>query len=260
MFPLAAVLLALGAAPARAHFNMLLPDKASVKKDEAVTLTYQWGHPFEHELFDAPAPEKVWVTGPGGRTEDVTKSLEKTTLPAGDKTVNGYKLRYTPRERGDHTVVLQTPPIWLEADEEFVQDLVKVFVHVQADKGWERDAVFGSFDLIPLTRPYGLVPGCIFQAEVSLDGFPPGQARGQPKRVKAEIERYNAAPPKQLPPEEQMTRSVQTSRAGVLTGTLPEAGWWSITASRESGSRERDNKNYPLRQRATLWVFVDEKR
>ena len=29
---------------------------ARVKKGEAVTVLYQWGHPFEHQLFDAPSP------------------------------------------------------------------------------------------------------------------------------------------------------------------------------------------------------------
>jgi hypothetical protein len=34
-----------------AHFNMLLPDKPSAKKGEDVVITYQWGHPFELQLF-----------------------------------------------------------------------------------------------------------------------------------------------------------------------------------------------------------------
>ena len=99
----------------------------------------------------------------------------------------------------------------------------------------------------------------MFQAEAHLDGFPVGTGAGKPKRLKAEIERYNAAPPKELPAEEHITRSVKTSTAGVLTATLTEAGWWSITVAHDAGTKERGNKTYPLRQRATLWVHVDEK-
>ncbi len=53
--------LAVAAAPASAHFNMLLPQNPSVKKGEEVVFVYQWGHPYEHELFDAPPPEAVTV-------------------------------------------------------------------------------------------------------------------------------------------------------------------------------------------------------
>ena len=44
-----------------------------------------------------------------------------------------------------------------------------------------------------------------------------------------------------------------------MTASLPEAGWWSLTAQRDGGRRDYKGKSYPLRQRATLWVWVDEK-
>src|SRR5262249_20185378 len=53
---------------ARGHYNMLLPERHSVRRGEPVTLLYQWGHPFEHQLFDAPAPEKVFVLSPDGKS------------------------------------------------------------------------------------------------------------------------------------------------------------------------------------------------
>src|SRR6266849_5616998 len=82
------------ASAASAHFNMLLPQSASAKKGEPVTLTYQWGHPFEHQLFDAPAPEELAVRTPDGKRLDLTKSLEKVALPGGDKKVTAYRLKF----------------------------------------------------------------------------------------------------------------------------------------------------------------------
>jgi hypothetical protein len=62
----------------------------------------------------------------------------------------------------------------MEEDQEFLQDSVKVVLHVQAQKGW--DAVAGlagsGLELVPLTRPYGLQPGIAFQAQVLADGKP----------------------------------------------------------------------------------------
>jgi cobalt/nickel transport protein len=255
LLPLAAVLLAASAVPAEAHFNMLLPDKASAKKDEAVTLTYQWGHPFEHQLFNAPAPDRLSVLAPDGKTADLTKSLEKTAVPAAeDKKVTAYQLKFTPDQRGDYVFVLQTPPIWMESEEEFFEDTVSVVLHVEAQKGWDAAAP-DAVHLVPLTRPYGLLPGMAFQARVVGPELV-GKAAG----ALVEVERYNPASPKELPPDEHITRAVKTDPNGVATCTLTEPGWWSLTAHRDGGTREREGKKYPVRQRATLWVFVDEKR
>jgi cobalt/nickel transport protein len=247
-----AALILASSTPARAHFNMLLPDRPSVKKDEAITFTYQWGHPYEHQLFDAPPPEKLTVIAPDGRATELTNRLEKITLPAaGGKTVTGYQLKFTPDQRGDYIFVLQTPPIWMEEEEDFFQDTVSVVLHVQAQKGWDAAAV-DAFQLVPLTRPYGVPEGTTFQARLA--GVP------KPAGAHVEVERYNAEPPKELPPDEQITRTVKADPNGVATCTLTEAGWWSLTAQQDGGLREREGKKYPVRRRATLWVPVDAKR
>ncbi len=237
--------------PAAAHFNMLLPEKPSAKRGEAVTIVYQWGHPFEHQLFDAPLPDKLLVRTPDDKTIDLTKVLEKTTLPAGDKKVGAFRLAFTPEQRGDFVFVLNTPPIWMEEDQEFLQDIVKVVLHVQAQKNWDA-ASSNGLDMVPLTRPYGLQAGMVFQARASHDGKPLANAL-------VEIERYNAGPPKELPPDEHITRTAKTDPNGVATCTLPEAGWWCVTAQRIGGERERNGKRFPVKQRVTFWVFVDEK-
>jgi cobalt/nickel transport protein len=238
---------------AAAHYNMLLPQTASAKKGETLTLTYQWGHPFEHQLFDAPQPQSLIALSPDGQRIELTDKLVKTSRKSGAKEVTAYQLRFTPQQRGDYVFVLRTPPIWMEEDGEFLQDTVKMVLHVQAQKGW--DAAIGDFELVPLTRPYGLRPGTVFQVEM-----PPARSEGRP-RIRlglVEIERYNAEPPKQLQPEEEMTRTVRLDGNGVATTTLSEAGWWCLTVARSLGTKMREGKNYPLRQRATFWVFVDE--
>ncbi len=246
---LLAIWLAFGGGSAAGHFNMLLPQNASAKKGEALTITYQWGHPFEHQLFDAPKPRSLVVVGPDGKRVDWTDKLEKNALKVGGKEIATYQLSFTPGQRGDYLLVLKTPPIWLEEDGAFVEDTVKTVLHVQTQRGWDGSA--GQFEFVPLTRPYGLSPGTVFQVEM------PGRAHEDALSL-VEIERYNRAPPKALPPEEQITRTVRLDRNGVATTTLPEAGWWCLTVSRPHGMRERDGKSHPVRQRSTFWVLVDE--
>lgn len=254
-----ALLLLIGVGPASwGHFNMLIPDKHSIKKGETVTFTYQWGHPFEHQLFDAPAPENIVVYPPQGAKIDLSKSLEKIAVPGVDgKKVTAYRFPFTPEQRGDYTFVLQTRPIWMEEEKMFLQDTVKVVLHVQAQNGWDRATAAPAHDnLTPLTRPYGLLPGMVFRAE-ALDGSRKSDRAAAGRSV--EIERYNPAPPKQLPPEEHITYLARTDRTGVAAFTLPEPGWWSMTVTFGTDALKHEDKEYPRHRRITLWVPVDEK-
>src|SRR5207245_10963287 len=174
---LAFALPSLRVAPARTHYNMFLPEKHSVQRGEAVTFLYQWGHPFEHQLFDAPAPEKIFVVSPDGQTTDLTTRLEKVIAVAADTTktvgataaaakqVAAYRLRFTPQQRGDYVFILHSASIWMPEDQVFFQDSVKVVLHVQAQKSWDAAGEV-PFQLTPLTRPYGLLPGMAFQVQV----------------------------------------------------------------------------------------------
>jgi len=250
-----------------AHYHMLLPQSPSARKGEEVRLVFQWGHPFEHEIFDAMAPESLLVLAPDGQRTDWTKKLEKIAVPAAKgKQAAAFQLRFTPEARGDYVFMAVAPPVWMEEDGEWWQDVVKVVLHVQAQKGWD-EGVRPEFEWLPLTRPYGLLPGMVFQAQI--------KGRVQLKKPEGdnpipvapgaimplagslvEVERYNAEPPKNLPPDEQITRRVKTDPNGTVTTTLTDPGWWCLTVTRLAGTREHEGKPRPLRQRSTLWVFV----
>jgi cobalt/nickel transport protein len=237
---------------AQGHYQMLLPETPSAKRDQPVTVLYQWGHPFEHQLFDAPAPQEVFVIEPGGKRTDLSKRLEALKVRGAEgKPVTAYRFRFTPQERGDFVVVLHTRPIWMPEEKVYFEDTARVVIHVQDQDGW--DAATGrDFELVPLTRPYGLEPGLVFQAQVL-------QAGKAAAGLLVEIERYNPTPPKVLPPDEQITRTARTDPNGIVTYTLPEAGWWAVTALRPGGQYEHQGKSYPVRLRTTLWVFVEER-
>ena len=240
-----------------AHYNMLLPSSASAKRGETVTFIYQWGHPFEHELFDAPKPRSLVAVQPGdpGKTTDHTKNIEPFQLAVADgKKVQAHRFRFVAEERGDVVFALIAAPIWIEEEKEFLHDKVKVVLHVQAQKNWDREIPTAGhpLDIVPMTRPYGLQAGMVFQASITDSGK--SLSGGM-----VEVERYNSNPPAALPADEHITRTAKTDPNGVVTCTLSEPGWWGITARRDAGTMERNGKTYPVRQRITLWVHVDEK-
>jgi cobalt/nickel transport protein len=243
--------------PAHAHFTMLLPETAGAKKGDRVAFIYQWGHPFEHQLFDAPPPARVQVVGPDGTRQDLTNTLEKIK----EDKATAHRFRFRPQERGDYLFLLTTPPIWMAEEQEYYQDTAMVVLHVQAQKGWDVGSD-RNFKMLPLTRPYGLLPGMVFQARVV--GLP-APARGAEPDVRLTpqaglpvfCERYNPRPPKELPPDELITFTSKTDPNGTLTCTLPTAGWWGITVQRDAGRRTHMGRDYPLRQRLTWWVYVN---
>jgi uncharacterized GH25 family protein len=247
----------LAAGTCDAHYNMLLPEKASARKTEAVRFTYQWGHPFEHQLFDAPKPHRIRVRAPDGKVSDLTESLREISVPGADGTkVTAYQFQFIPAERGDYVFLLETPPIWMEEEGEWWQDVVKAVLHVQAQKGWEQTV--REFEFQPMTRPYGLLPGMVFLAQISQQAKGVGGVAPLAGSL-VEVERYNAAAPKELPPDELITRAVRTDLRGVVTTTLTDPGWWALTTTRMAGTREHKGKEQPLRQRSTLWVFVEDR-
>jgi cobalt/nickel transport protein len=255
-FLLSLLALNLCASWADAHYPMLLLSSHSVKRGESVTLTYQWGHPYEHQLFDALVPKSLWVLCPDGKRIDLTADFKKTTVPAGDdKTVSAFQTAFAPKERGDYIFCLELPPVWMADDREYLEDLVFVVLHVQAQRGW--DSLFAPVadhpSIRPLTRPYGLLPGAVFQALVSENTKPLAD-------VLVEFEHYNETPPKDLPPDEQITRAAKADPNGVVTCTLADAGWTCIAAIREKGKMRHEEKEFPVRQRAVFWVYVDTPR
>ena len=66
----------------------------------------------------------------------------------------------------------------------------------------------------------------------------------------------NPAPPKELPPDEDITRSVKTDPNGVATVSLPEPGWWCLCVEGDVAMREVDGKAIKVRQRGLFWVHV----
>jgi cobalt/nickel transport protein len=250
-------------APVFAQHHILTLNKHSVAPEEAVTCSLRFGRSFEHHMLAAQKPARVTVRAPDGTTTDVTPKLDRIEQAAADgREIVSFQWKYTPALPGDYLFTVQANPLWMPDEGEYVVDAVKVILHVQAQNGWEAAAGM-PLELIPLTRPYGLRSWLTFQALVlgNSDQLPNGK-RGPEMRplpgTHVAVERLSPAPPKELPPPEHVTRTVRTDPVGVATATLTDGGWWSLTAVRDGGTRERAGRAVPVRLRSTLWVYVDE--
>jgi cobalt/nickel transport protein len=231
---LALPLLLLSAGAALAHFPIVLPLTPWGTQGQALELVYSFGHPFEVEGAPATRPVRFAVFPPDKPAVDLLAGLGGA---AGEKKPE-WRAKFTPTDRGDHVVAL-TGPVLEHGGKKF-QDFVKVVVHVPAlQGGWDR-ALGDPLEVVPLTRPYGLAVGAPFRAEVLAEGAPLAGAE-------VEVEYKNEKAPDPLPDEPWITGVEKTDRSGAFCANLDRAGWWIVSASRETPQGV---------QRASLWVHV----
>ncbi len=218
-----------------AHMQILIPEQPSVRKGQATRIEYFVGHPFEHEIQDAPRPEAFVAVSPAGAVEDL--------LPGLTKDGRKYACTFTPKERGDYYLVARAPV----REEEGVRchESVKLVLHVQSQTGWETPRG-GGLDIVPLTRPYGLAAGGVFRGKVVWNGAPVAGAR-------IEVERYNPAPPAALPPDEFVTAVVKTDEQGIFVAHCATAGWWALAVH---GDAPPAPGEAPARHTLCFWIHA----
>ena len=101
-------------------------------------------------------------------------------------------------------------PYWEPAEDAFIVHYTKVVVPAFGDEeGWDKE-VGQKIEIVPLTRPFGLYAGNVFQGIVMLDG------KSMPY-AEVEIEFYNRDEKAEAPTEYMVTQAVKTDRNGVFT-------------------------------------------
>jgi len=236
---------------ALAHFPILIHDAPFAEINKPVNLLYAVGHPYEQEYEDAEKPQSVFAIKPSGQKVQLIPILKGTVHTVRDQKAKAFKLAYTPDQKGDHIIGLNSS-IYFGRKQQAYQDFLKVFIHAERTEGW-RNKTGQPMEIVPLTRPYGLEAGFVFSGQVLKNGEPaPG--------VEIEIEQYLDTPPdlKNLPPEPMITRIAVTDPNGVFVHTLPHQGWWIMAAYVEDVNKIRhEGKTYSLNAQAAMWVHVE---
>ncbi len=224
-----------------AHFHTLIPDATRIRKGEQVSFRLFWGHPFEHVVMPSARPQTAFAVAPDGTQLDLSESFERDGA--------AWRFSFLAPGRGDYQIVLRFARVFVPEQELFFEDTVRMNIHVQVQQGWQQR--LDGFDVVPLTRPYGLRAGAPFRFEVYSNGAPvPG--------LDVEVERYHERAPDPLPDEVFITGVERTDALGQCQAWLAEAGFWSVTAARETDrGAEQDGARYPVVERITYWLQVE---
>jgi cobalt/nickel transport protein len=235
--------------PAFAHFGMLIPSKATVSQSDPKTLELQisFSHPFELNGMDMAKPKAFGVLA-GSSKEDLLGTLKPIQVMG----KAAWSSQYTIKKPGVYIFYVDPEPYWEPAEDTFITHYTKVVVPAFGDEqGWDKE-VGQKIEIVPLTRPFGLYAGNVFQGIVKVDGkqFPYGEV---------EIEFYNKDSKVEAPTEYMVTQVVKTDRNGVFTYAAPKAGWWGFAALTTADFKlKKDGKDKPVEIGGVIWVYFQD--
>ncbi len=238
----------LWAASASAHFGMLIPSDNMVMQDDDrdIALTLSFSHPFELVGMPLAVPKALGVVA-GGNTLDLSGKLEPTVImeqPA-------FRAIHKIKRPGAHIFFMEPAPYWEPAEDVFIVHYTKTVVAAFGDDaGWDAEVGLKT-EIVPLSKPFGLYAGNVFQGIVKRDGTPLPYAE-------VEIEFYNQDKKAAAPTDYMITQTIKADADGVFTYAAPRAGWWGFAALSTADftlPREGEEKNVEIG--AVLWVHFE---
>ena len=249
MTMVAAVLISMVSGPVFAHFGMLIPSQATVSKADPKTVDMQisFSHPFEMKGMDMAKPKAFGVMS-GGSKEDLLGTLKPIQVMG----QAAWSSQYTLKKPGVYIFYMDPEPYWESAEDSFISHYTKVVVPAFGEEeGWDKE-VGQKIEIVPLTRPFGLYAGNVFQGIVKVDG------KNMPY-AEVEIEFYNKDNKVEAPTEYMVTQSVKTDRNGVFTYAVPKAGWWGFAALTTADFKiKKDGKDKAVEIGGVIWVYFQD--
>ncbi|MBO4300875.1 MAG: DUF4198 domain-containing protein [Desulfovibrio sp.] len=230
----------------QAHFGMVIPSTPTVtdKKDASLRLDIAFAHPMELEGMDMATPQSVTVSR-DGTSEDLKSALTSGKI-LGHK---AWQLAYTVKKPGVYQFAVVPEPYFEPAEDTYIVHYTKTVVAAFGEEeGWDKPLGIKT-EIVPLTRPFGMYAGNVFQGRVLFDGKPA-------KDTVVEVECYNKDKKHVAPNEYYVTQVIKTDENGVFTFATPWAGWWgfaALTTSAETMDYKGEAK--PVELGAVLWTY-----
>lgn len=238
---LTALLFSLIPAAAGAHFGMLIPSDSMVMQEDTrtITLTLSFSHPFEGEGMELVKPAVFGVLAEGEK-QDLIGTLTATTVMGHQ----AWKADYRIKRPGACIFYMEPRPYWEPAEDCYIVHYTKTVVAAfGSDEGWDEEGGLKT-EIVPLSKPYGLYRGNVFQGIVKLNGKPV-------PFCEVEVEYFNVDGSCKAPTEYMITQTIKADGQGVFTYSVPSSGWWGFAALNTS---DEQIKGKDVEMGAVIWV------
>jgi len=237
------------AGPVFAHYGMIIPSDDMVMQGESktVTLKASFSHPFEGVGMELKKPAAFGVLA-NGQKADLLGSLKATQVMAQP----AWEAAYAVKRPGIYMFYMEPTPYWEPAEDCFIIHYTKTVVTAFGDdEGW--DAEIGlKTEIVPLSKPFGLYTGNVFQGIVKLDGKPVPYAE-------VEVEYYNEGGKAAAPTDYMITQIIKADPNGVFTYAAPQSGWWGFAALNGADYKlKHEGMEKDVELGAVIWVQFHE--
>ncbi len=212
--------LLLGTGPALGHFGMIIPSDSMILQgeDRTVTLALSFSHPFEGQGMELVKLKTFGVLIDGKR-QNLMESLNETQVMGH----MAWSAQFKIKRPGVYIFYMEPQPYWESAEDTFIVHYTKTAVTAFGDdEGWDQEVGLEA-EIIPLSKPYGLYTGNVFQGIVKLNG------KSVPF-AEVEVEYYNKNGKFTAPTEYMITQTIKADQNGVFTYAAPISGWWGFAA------------------------------
>lgn len=246
---LIAFLTLMATGPAGAHFGMLIPSDSMVMQEDSrlVTVVLSFSHPFEMVGIDLVKP-KIFNVLAGGKQMDLRGSLEATRV-MGRK---AWQTAYPVKRPGVYVFYMEPEAYREAAEDSFIIHYTKTVVTAFGDDDrWDEELGLKT-EIVPLSKPFGLYTGNVFQGIVKLDG------KAVPF-AEVEVEYYNRDKKYTAPTDYMITQTTKADGNGVFTYAAPVSGWWGFVALTNAGFKlPHQGTNKDVELGAVIWVYFHD--
>jgi cobalt/nickel transport protein len=228
-----------------AHFGMVIPSDSMVMQGErkTVTVTLSFSHPMEGTGMELAKP-RVYGVWAHGRRQDMRGSLKATKVMGHTAWTSDYAVK----RPGTYVFFMEPEPYWEPAEDCFIVHYTKTVVTAYGDdEGWDGELGLKT-EIVPLSKPFGLYAGNVFQGVVKLDGKPVPYAE-------VEVEYYNEKEKAEAPTAYMITQTLKADQNGLFTYAAPRAGWWGFAALNTSDRKIKyKGEDKDVEIGAVIWV------
>ena len=235
------------AGSALAHFGMVIPSDSMVMQSDnrTINLVLSFSHPFEGEGMELVKPASFGVMANGKKANLLDTLKQAKVMEHG-----AWKTSYQVKRPGVYMFYMEPKPYWEPAEDCYIIHYTKTVVAAFGeDEGWDKEIGLKT-EIVPLSKPYGLYAGNVFQGIVKVDGKPV-------PFCEVEIEYYNEDKKCQAPTDYMVTQTIKADGNGIFTYCAPKAGWWGF-AGLNTSDEKINGKDVEMG--AVLWVkFQDWK-
>ena len=231
------------------HFGMLIPSDNMVMQDDnrSVNLQLSFSHPMEMVGMELVKP-KVFSVWANGKTQNLLDKLESIRV----MDHGAWQSDYQVKRPGVYMFCMEPQPYWEPAEDVFIIHFTKTVVTAFGDdEGWDEEIGLKT-EIVPLSKPFGLYAGNVFQGIVKLDGKPVPYAE-------VEVEYYNKDKKVQAPTDYMVTQTIKADQNGIFTYAAPKAGWWGFAALNEADFKIKtpSGEEKGVEIGAVLWVHFE---